>query len=312
MKRFASIVLIGMFILTGCAGRTASPQTYRFVGAFGAQTNITARTTDGPAFLQAVQQAEQDLTRMSALLDGPASGHELGLDAVNRFAGQNAVAAAPEVLRYAQAVELWRQRWPQDADALPAVAVDLNYRTVTLATGSALPQGEIARGYALDEAANRLQALLQTQAQQAALASVTPTAAATPTPQATLGPPYIPAAPAALQGLLLQCGGGIRVTGKPPAGRGWALAVDDGNNSPKLWLKTGGACIRTRDQQPSLQWRALVVTAADAMTAALLCDQLSPLTCEQGRDLLRSRSIAAAAWVMDNSAVVREGSVEVK
>ena len=303
-----SILLIGIFILTGCTGRTAPPQTYRFVGAFGAQTDITARTTDGAAFLQAVRQTEQGLTRMSALLSGPATGYELGLDAINRFAGQNAVAAAPEVLRYAQTLGLWRQRWPEDAGALPAVAVDLNYRTVTLAAGTSLPAGEVARGFALDDGAVQLQSLLQTQARQAA-ATALPTASPSPSAQATLGAPYRSAKPAALEGLLLQCGGGIRVAGTPPAGRGWPVAIDGANSSPTLWLKNGGACIRTRNQQPTLAWRALVVTAADAMTAALVSEQLCGLTIEQGRDLLRSRSIAAAAWVLDNGAVVREGSI---
>lgn len=312
MKRIAAIVLIGTILLTGCTRRSAQPQTYRFPGAFGGTASITARTTDGTAFLQAAQRAQEDLTHMSALLGGGETGHELGLDAVNRFAGQNAVQAAPEVMRYAQELNLWRQRWPDDAEALPLSAVNATFNTIALSAGTMLPGGEIARGYALDYEANSLLPQLQaTQATPTPIPTITPasTAAANATPDATLGMPTVSVAPVAMDGLLLTCGGGARAVGATPPGRGWAVPIEAGGQSRTLWLKTGGACILTRDEKPSLQARALAVTAADALTAALLCEQLSGLSIEQGRELLRTRSIASAVWVLDNGSLIRYGSI---
>ncbi len=302
MKKITAFAVLSVILLSGCTAKP-SPQTVRFTGVFGGEGSFTATTNDAGLFVATARQVQTTLQRLSALLDGGDTGFELGADAVNRFAGQCAVRAAPEVLRYADTLIQWQQRSPEAAAELPqlagAAAVDTGRGIIALKAGAALPGGAVARGWALDAAANDLLPMLQT-------AKTTPTPPAPTTAAAGASPA---AATPTMNGALLRCGGGVRVVGQAPARQGWPVAVELGGSTRALWLKSGGACIRTSADDSGLRYRALIVTAADASSAALLCEALDHLSPERGRALLRSMGTADALWVLPDGSQVSYGRV---
>ncbi len=305
MKKITAFAVLSVILLSGCTAKP-TPQTVRFTGVFGGGGSFTATTNDAGLFVTTARRVQTTLQRLSALLDGGDTGFELGADAVNRFAGQCAVQAAPEVLRYADTLIQWQQRSPEAAAELPtlagAAAVDTGRGIIALKAGAALPGGAVARGWALDAAANDLLPLMQT-------AKTTPTPPAL-TPAVTDAAGASPAAATpAMNGALLRCGGGVRATGQAPTFRGWPVAVELGGSTRTLWLKSGGACIRTSADDSGLRYRALIVTAADASTAALLCEALDDLSLERGRALLRSMGTADALWVLPDGSQADYGKV---